>query len=106
MAKRADAIAIVERVVRNLPIVGIEYLKTKTDHGWLYIAFGKEALEDRYHGIYAFTEGPGIAQTMEFKKGTSREDVKKALEAQGIWLMEELNKRKLLTKGIFNAHRR
>lgn len=106
MARKSTALEKVERIVRNLPIVGIEYLKTKTEHGWLYIAFGREAVEDVYHGIYAFDRGPGIAQTMEFKKGTSRDDVMKALEAQGFWLLDEMNKRQLLTPGVFNAHRR
>ena len=47
-----------------------------------------------------------MMQTMQFKKGTSRDDVIKALEGQGMWLLDELAKRKLMTEGIFNAHRR
>ena len=106
MARKSTDLEKVERIVRNLPIVGIEYLKTKTEHGWLYIAFGKEGVEDVYHGAWAFLRSPAMMQTMQFKKGTSRDDVIKALEGQGMWLLDELAKRKLMTEGIFNAHRR
>lgn len=103
MVKKSPPLAIVERIVRNLPIVGIEYLFTDTPHGRLYIALGKEALENRYHGVWAFTVGPGLAQPMEFKKDQSRKAVIRALEDQGLWMLEEMAKRGMLQEGYFRG---
>lgn len=76
---KSTPLEIVERVVRNMPIMGIEYLWEDIEFGRIYIAFGREPLQDKFHGVWAFTEGLATAQTVEFAKDQSRELVVKSL---------------------------
>lgn len=87
---KSKPLEIVERVVRNMPIMGIEYLWEDTPHGRVYIAFGQEPLTGTYHGVWAFTVGPGTAQTIEFKKDQTRTSVVKALFALGREVLEQM----------------
>jgi hypothetical protein len=76
---KSKPLEIVERVVRNMPIMGIEYLWEDTEYGRIYIAFGREPLQDKYHGVWAFTNGLATAQTVEFAKDQTRTAVIKSL---------------------------
>lgn len=76
---KSTPLEIVERIVRDMPIMGIEYLYEDTEFGRIYIGFGREALQDKFHGVWAFTEGLATAQTVEFAKDQSRDSIVKAL---------------------------
>lgn len=86
---KSKPLEIVERVVRNMPIMGIEYLWEDTPHGRVYIAFGP-TVTGTYHGAWAFLEGPGIAQPVEFRKDQTRTSVVKTLFALGREVLEQM----------------
>lgn len=100
---KSKPLEIVERVVRNMPILGIEYLYEDTEHGPVYIAFGKEAIEDRYHGVWALTGGPGLAQDVQFVEGTRRDQVVEALFTLGRETLASLASRQLLVEGAWRG---
>jgi hypothetical protein len=76
---KSKPLEIVERVLGNMPIFGREYLYRDAELGRIYIGFGKEGVEDIYHGVWAFTEPPQICQPVHFSKGVSRATVIEAL---------------------------
>ena len=96
---------IVERIVRNLPILGEpEFLYTDLPYGRLYYALGLDG-RGCYHGVWAFTEGPGMCQPIEFAPNQSRTLVIKELIEQGGGLMSDLHIRGMLTREYWNARR-
>ena len=98
--KRSPPLAIVERVVRNLPITKPEFLFLETDLGPLYIALGRDGF-GKYHGVWAFTRGPGVMQTIEFAPNQSKTLVVKELVSVGYDMLNEMHVRGMLDSGYF-----
>jgi hypothetical protein len=98
--RKSEPLAIVERVVRNLPITKPEFLFVETDCGPLYIALGKDGF-GAYHGVWAFTRGPGIARTISFAKNQLRTLVIKELLTDGYQMLNEMHGRGMLDEGYF-----
>lgn len=86
-----------------MPILGVEYLYADSEYGRVYIGFGKEALQDKYHGVWAFLEGPGLAQTIEFAPNQSRTLVIKELFGCGMEMLGAMHERGLLAEGVFGG---
>lgn len=93
---KSKPLEIVERVVRNMPIVGIEYLWEDTPHGRIYVAFGREQIENKYHGVWAVLEGPCVARPIEFTKDQPRDLIVKSLFKEGREWIEQCAPREML----------
>lgn len=98
--KRSPPLEIVERVVRNLPITKPEFLSFDTDIGPVYVALGKDGF-GRFHGVWAFTRGIGMAQPLEFAPNQMRSLVIKELFNSGYAMMSELHQRGMLADHYF-----
>jgi hypothetical protein len=79
-----------------MPIFGREYLYRDSEFGRIYIGFGKEGVQDVYHGVWAFTEPPKICQTIEFKKGESRAAIIETLFTLGREALDKFGAKKEL----------
>jgi len=97
---KSDPLEIVERVARNLPITGVELHRADTDHGTLYFAIGLDK-NNAYHGVWAFTEGPGVCRPVEFKPNQSRAGVLNELKEDGYQFLSALAEKGMLDDGFF-----
>lgn len=98
--KKSEPLDIVQRVVRNLPITKPEYLFIETDCGPLYIAIGQDG-HGAYHGVWAFTRGPGMARPIQFAPNQLRSLVIKELLTDGYQMLSEMHHRGMLEPGYF-----
>lgn len=99
MDKQQATLAKVERIVRNLPVTGIEYNYLDTKSGRVYAAAGRDST-DRYHGVWAFVRDPAMAQVVVFEPGQVKSLVFKELFEQGCQALVEMDARGLLRDGI------
>ena len=99
---KSDPLEIVERIARNLPVDTIEMHRADTEHGTLYFAFGLDK-NNAYHGVWAFTVGPGIARVIEFKPDQSKLGVLNELKEDGYQMLSDLAVRGMLEEGYFRA---
>lgn len=98
--RKSEPLEIVERVVRNLPITKPEFLFVETDCGPLYLALGLDGT-GAYHGVWAFTRGPGMARPIHFAKNQLRSLVIKELTTDGYQMLSEMHHRGMLEPGYF-----
>lgn len=100
----SDPLEIVERIARNLPVTDLELHRADTDHGTLYFAFGLDST-NAYHGIWAFTEGPGVARVIEFTPDQSKAGVLNELKEDGYQFLSALAEKGMLDEGFFRQGR-
>ncbi len=72
-------LVILERIARNMPVRRIEMGSVETKIGPVYIAWGEK--DGVIHGVWGCH---GLAQTMEFKKGSDEDHAKVALIATAL----------------------
>jgi hypothetical protein len=100
--RRSKPLAIVERILRNLPIRNPEQWYVDTKSGRLYFGLGKDDT-GRYHGIWAFTHGPGVARTIEFAPNQFKALVVKELLEDGCAMLVDMDARGMLREGYSRA---
>ena len=102
----ADAVEVLERIARNLPIRGkINYRRFKSSRGEILFAYGKDGF-GIYHGVWGTTRGPGLARTVEFKKGSTARQVTDLLISDAYEAVGDFETHDLMDEGIWNAERR
>lgn len=87
-----------ERFVRNLPITKIQFRRTETDLGPIYLAYGKDG-EGVYHGVWVVEEPSFILRTLTFNPGVTVAQVRASLIANADWFLKECDKRGLVRSG-------
>lgn len=99
---KSDPLEIVERVARNLPVTDLELHRADTDHGPLFFAIGLDS-NNAYHGVWAFTLGPGVCRPVEFTPNQSKGTVLNELKEDGYQMMTEMAAHGMLDEGYFSA---
>ncbi len=103
MPKRSKPLEIVERVLRAMPIKHPEMWYVDTKSGRLYFGLGLDK-HGCYHGLWAFTRGPGICQDLHFAPNQPKSLVIKELLEQGAAMLVDMDARGMLREGYFRAH--
>jgi len=88
-----------ERVARNLINSRLQLTVVEGDLGNIYLATGLNA-ERTLVGLWGHR---GVARDIEFKDGTSIEDIRAALVTDATGMIELFHERGLLDGGEFNA---
>ena len=99
--RRSKPLEIVERVIRNfVPKPEFHFIDTKS--GRLYFTLGLDGL-NQYHGVWAFTRGPGIARDLHFAPNQPKALVIKELLEDGCAMLVEMEAKGLLVDGAFSG---
>ena len=93
---------IVERIVRNMPIVKPRFMEFDSDLGKIYIGMGTDA-KGTYHGAWAVLRGPGFCRTLHFDPDQSEQACINTLKQDALGAMELLNDHDLLLPGAFGG---
>lgn len=97
--RRSAPLEIVERVIRNF-VQSPEFHFIDTKSGRLYFALGVDPL-NQYHGVWAFTRGPGVARDLHFAPNQPKALVIKELVEDGCAMLVEMEAKGLLLDGAF-----
>lgn len=101
--KPSQPLDIVERIVRNLPIRNTEYWYVETKSGRMYFALGVDS-SNRFHGVWAFLRGGGVARTITFDPNQYKGGAAKALLEDGCAVLLDMEARGMLRDGYSLAH--
>ena len=85
-----------ERMARNMPVKKLVMRSVENEHGVIYFAYGSDR-EGKIHGIWGHRE---IGRTVEFKKGTSIENVRQLLVNDAAGHIEQLIQKGVLSDGV------
>ncbi len=84
-----------ERMARNLPVEKLAMHSVDSGQGVIYFAYGLD-VQGKIHGIWGHCE---IGRTLEFKKGTSIENVRQVLVNDAAGHIEQLIQKGLMSDG-------
>ena len=97
-----DSLARLERVARNLPIVGnVKMRSVDAAFGTVYIAYGRAA-DMNWHGVWGLR---GIGRICGFGYGLAEKQVQQNLLDDAAVFHDMADKREMWDKGFFGAGR-
>jgi len=101
----ADSVEMLERIARNLPIRGkIVFRRFQSNRGEILFAYGKDGF-GVYYGVWGVTRGPGLARTVEFKKGTTAKQVTDLLISDAYEAVGDFARHDVMDKELWDASR-
>ena len=100
----SQSIERLERIARNLPVQGLDYVKVPTDWGLIYIALGRgpgELTPISWLGVYAIRYGGHklMAQIGEVRGDQSQKVALEEFVRQGVFMYQHMEPRDMLDEG-------